>query len=76
MLVTSGSFVDHIRIALWVSASSGSTSVTHFQPCGMYFLYTGCSDQYCVYIVLICWYSILHCLFSDSGDTYEEYRIS
>ena len=24
--------MGHIRIALWVSGSSGSTSVTHFQP--------------------------------------------
>ena len=30
MWVTSGSLAGHIRIALWVS---GSTSVTHFQPC-------------------------------------------
>ena len=27
-----GSYVGHIRIALWVSGSSGSTGVTHFQP--------------------------------------------
>ena len=32
MWVISGSFVGHIQIALWVSGSSGSTSVTHFQP--------------------------------------------
>ena len=25
--------MGHIRIALWVSGSSGSTSITHFQPC-------------------------------------------
>ena len=25
--------MGHIWIALWVSGSSGSTSVTHFQPC-------------------------------------------
>ena len=25
--------MGHIRIALWVSGSSGSTGVTHFQPC-------------------------------------------
>ena len=33
MWVTRGSYVGHIRIALWVSGSSGSTSVTHYQPC-------------------------------------------
>ena len=33
MWVTSGSYVGHIRIVLWVSGSSGSTGVTHFQPC-------------------------------------------
>ena len=40
MWVTSGSYVGHIRIALWVSGSSGSTGVTHFQPCSecSYFL--------------------------------------
>ena len=32
MWVTSGSYVGHIWIALWVSGSSGSTGVTHFQP--------------------------------------------
>ena len=32
MWVTRGSDVDHIRIALWVSGSSGSTGMTHFQP--------------------------------------------
>ena len=26
-------FMGHIRIALWVSGSSGSAGVTHFQPC-------------------------------------------
>ena len=29
---TSGSYVGHIQIALWVSKSGGSTGVTHFQP--------------------------------------------
>ena len=33
MWVTSVSFAGHIRIDLWVSGSSGLTSVTHFQPC-------------------------------------------
>ena len=34
MWVTRGSYLGHIRIALWVTGSSGwSTSVTHFQPC-------------------------------------------
>ena len=32
MWVTSGSYVGHIRITLWVSGSNGSTGVTHFQP--------------------------------------------
>ena len=32
MWVTSGSYVGHIRIVLWVSGSNGSTGVTHFQP--------------------------------------------
>ena len=32
MWVTSGSDVGHIWIAVWVSGSSGSTGVTHFQP--------------------------------------------
>ena len=32
MWVTRGSDVDHIWIALWVSGSSGSTGMTHFQP--------------------------------------------
>ena len=32
MWVTSGSYVGHIRIALGVSGSNGSTGVTHFQP--------------------------------------------
>ena len=32
MWVTSGSFLGHIRIALWVSGSNGSTGMTHFQP--------------------------------------------
>ena len=32
MWVTRGSYVDHIWITLWVSGSSESTSVTHFQP--------------------------------------------
>ena len=31
MWVTSGPYVDHIRIAVWVSRSHGSTGVTHFQ---------------------------------------------
>ena len=30
--VTRGSYVGNIGIALWVSRSSGSTGVTHFQP--------------------------------------------
>ena len=30
--VTRGSYVGYIQIALWVSGSSGSTGVTHFQP--------------------------------------------
>ena len=38
MWVTSGSLVGHIRIALWVSGSSGSTGVTHFQPCSLVFM--------------------------------------
>ena len=33
MWVTSGSFVGHIQIVLWVSGSNESTGVTHFQPC-------------------------------------------
>ena len=32
MWVTSGSYVGHIRIVLWVSGSNESTRVTHFQP--------------------------------------------
>ena len=32
MWVTSGSYMGHIRIVLWISGSSGSTGVTHFQP--------------------------------------------
>ena len=32
-LVTSGSYVGHIRIVLRVSGSYGSTGATHFQPC-------------------------------------------
>ena len=40
MWVTSGSYVGHIRIALWVS---GSTGVTHFQPCLL------CSHHYAGY---------------------------
>ena len=33
MWVTNGSYMGHIRIALWVIGSNGSTGVTHFQPC-------------------------------------------
>ena len=36
MWVTSGSYVGHIQIVLWVSGSTGSTGVTHFQPCCLY----------------------------------------
>ena len=32
MCVTSGSYVGHIWIVLWVSGSNSSTGVTHFQP--------------------------------------------
>ena len=32
MWVTSGSYVGHIRIVLWVSGSNGSTGATHCQP--------------------------------------------
>ena len=35
MWVTSGSYVGHIQIVLWVSGSNGSTGVTHFQPCSV-----------------------------------------
>ena len=38
MWVSSGSYVGHIRIVLWVSGSNGSTGVTHFQPCGIIML--------------------------------------
>ena len=31
--------VGHIRIALWFSGSSGSTGVTHFQPCSVQYAY-------------------------------------
>ena len=37
MWVTSGSYVGHIQIVLWVSGSNGSTGVTHFQP--WYYIY-------------------------------------
>ena len=33
MWVTSGSYIGHIQIVLWVSGSNGSTGATHFQPC-------------------------------------------
>ena len=32
MWVTSGSYVGHIQVVLWVSGSIGSTGVIHFQP--------------------------------------------
>ena len=38
MWVTRGSDVGHIRIVLWVSVSSGSTGMTHFQPCTVYMI--------------------------------------
>ena len=40
MWVTSGSFVGHIWIVLWISGSNGSTGETHFQPCSRWGLVT------------------------------------
>ena len=55
MWVTRRSYVGHIRIALWVSESSGSASVTHFQPWNVASV-TGanyCPDYYPSYIYMV-----------------------
>ena len=31
-------YVGHIRIVFWVSGSNGSTGVTHFQPCSIFYI--------------------------------------
>ena len=48
----SRSYVGHIQIILWVSGSSGSTGVTHFQPCGEQLMKVrGC--PICSYLVVL-----------------------
>ena len=58
MWVTSGSYVGHIRIVLWVSGSNGSTGVTYFQP---WLTVKGLSAI--AYLVLICYHyhSVFDC---------------
>ena len=58
MWVTRGSYVGHIQIALWVSGSSGSTGVTHFQPCNVL-------DPY-FFLLLCLLIKTFHAFYSDT----------
>ena len=60
MWVTRGSYVGHILIALWVSGSSGSASVTHFQPCSEMAVISAPVSTLKVTVVVLTLTSVIH----------------